>query len=958
MPRSTRCRLLSLLATSYLLTGLASCAPSAPPPRQAAEPPAVALPKDPNVRTGTLANGMRYVIRHNEKPEQRLELRLVVDVGSVLEHDSEQGLAHFAEHMAFNGTANFEKQELIDYLESIGMRFGADVNAYTSFDETVYMLTVPTDSMDVVTTAFQILQDWAQAVSFDAEEIDKERGVVIEEWRSRRGAGQRMQDEQLPILLHESLYADRLPIGTVENLKSFPHDTLRAFYKRWYRPDLMSIVAVGDLAPDLLDSLIRSTFDPLQAQDDPEERVYHPVPDHPQTLFAIATDPEATSNVVYIYSKQDVREDSTADAYRRSIMESLYHGMVNQRLYELTQEADPEFLGGGSGQGRWLRTKEFTYLAAAVKNNGFNRGLEALLREAARVRRHGFTATELARQKTQKLRSMEQMAREHDKTESARFASEYVRHVLEGEPIPGIARELELHQELLPTISLEDINALARQAVRTDNRVITISAPEADQVIVPDETELLTAFDVVNTMEIEPYVDAAADRPLLPNEPVAGTVVARNSIPELGVTRWTLSNGVQVTLKPTDFKNDQILFSSYSLGGHSLVDDVDYMAASTATSSVTQGGIGNFDQIELGKWLTGKVVSVSPYISQLDEGVSGSASPEDVETMFQLIYAYVTAPRPDTSAYASYMTRLHAAIENRSSQPEVAYSDTIQVTMSQHHHRARPWTLELLEEMDLERSTAIYRDRFADAGDFHFYFVGNFNPEDIEPLVTLYLGGLPSTGRQETWRDINMDPPDEIVEKTVWRGVEPKARTRLVFTGNFDFENQRDRLHIETMAEAFQIKLREILREDMGGTYGVGVRASTDHYPDETYRITINFGCDPERVEELTEAVFVQIDSVRDVGLDSTYVDRVKEIRRREHEVNLKENGWWLSVLEWVDYHDVDPAVILDESIVEALTPEDVQIAAERWFDKSRYARFVLLPQPEDETETATEDGS
>ncbi|MEC8931657.1 MAG: pitrilysin family protein, partial [Candidatus Latescibacterota bacterium] len=396
MPRSTRCRLLSLLATSYLLAGLVSCAPSAPPP-QAAEPPAVALPKDPNVRTGTLANGMRYVIRHNEKPEQRLELRLVVDVGSVLEHDSEQGLAHFAEHMAFNGTANFEKQELIDYLESIGMRFGADVNAYTSFDETVYMLTVPTDSMDVVTTAFQILQDWAQAVSFDAEEIDKERGVVIEEWRSRSGAGQRMQDEQLPILLHESLYADRLPIGTVENLESFPHDTLRAFYKRWYRPDLMSIVAVGDLAPDLLDSLIRSTFGPLQAQDDPEERVYHPVPDHPQTLFAIATDPEATSNVVYIYSKQDVREDSTADAYRRSIMESLYHGMVNQRLYELTQEADPEFLGGGSGQGRWLRTKEFTYLGAAVQNNGFNRGLEALLREAARVRRHGFTATELAR---------------------------------------------------------------------------------------------------------------------------------------------------------------------------------------------------------------------------------------------------------------------------------------------------------------------------------------------------------------------------------------------------------------------------------------------------------------------------------------------------------------------------------------------------------------------------------
>ena len=945
-------------AMMVAVVGLFACASSTPTPQQVddAAPPAVALEKDPSVTTGQLANGMRYVIRHNAKPEERLELRLVVDVGSVLEHESERGLAHFAEHMAFNGTEHFEKQSLVDYLESTGMRFGADVNAYTSFDETVYMLTVPTDSLEMVTTAFQILQDWAQGVSFESEEIDKERGVIIEEWRSRRGAGQRMQDEQWPVLLHNSRYADRLPIGTVENLESFSHDTLRAFYKRWYRPDLMSIVAVGDLPPEMLDSLIHVTFDVLQTQAEPEERIYHPVPDHEETLFAIATDPEASGNVVSIVYKQDVREDSTVDAYRRSMMESLYHGMFNKRLFELTRQADPAFLVAGSGQGRWLRTKEYYSLAALVQNNGFARGLEGLLMEATRIRRHGFTSTELARQKQQKLRSMEQIAREYDKTQSGRFASEYVRHLLHGEPIPGIARELELHQQLLPTITLADVNALARQSIRTDNRVIKVNAPESDEIIVPDEPELLAAFDAVEASQVDPYVDAAADKPLLPDEPVGGAVVARDSMPQLGITRWTLSNGIRVTLKPTDFKNDQILFSSYSLGGHSLVEDGDYLAANTATAAVTQGGVGNFNQIELINWMTGKVASVRPYISQHDEGLSGSASPEDVEIMFQLIYAYVTAPRPDSTAYASYLTRLYAAIENRSSRPDVAYADTIRTTMAQHHHRTRSWSLDLLDELDLERSAAIYADRFADAGDFHFYFVGNFDPADLEPLVARYLGGLPSSGRQESWRDIELRTPAGIITKTVHRGLEPKAQTQLVFTGDFDFDSRRDRVHIKTMADAIQIKLREILREDMSGTYGVGVGASTAHYPNERYRITVRFGCDPERVDELTAAVFEQLDSLKTTGLDSTYVAKVKEIHRRKHEVNLKENGWWLNILQAVDYHGFDLESSLDQSTVEELTAEDVRIAAQRWFNLERYARFVLLPQ-EGLDVSASEDG-
>ncbi|MXY84855.1 MAG: insulinase family protein, partial [Gemmatimonadetes bacterium] len=435
------------------------------------------LPIDSLVTIGQLDNGLRYVIRKNQKPENRVELRLVVDAGSVLEDENQQGLAHFAEHMAFNGTKNFAKQELVDYLELIGMRFGPDLNAYTGFDETVYMLTVPTDSTEVVETAFQILEDWAHQISFESEEIDKERGVVIEEWRLRRGAQQRMFDEQIPILLKDSRYAVRLVIGQKAVLDTFHHEDLRRFYRTWYRPDLMGFVAVGDIEPAEVEALVQEYFARIPAAENPPERTVFPVPDHEETLFAITTDPEATYNSVSIYYKMDVRPQGTVSTYRRSLIEALYHRMLNQRLHELTKLPEPPFLGAYSGQGRWLRSKEFFILGAGVQNNGFDAGLEALLIEAARVREYGFTASELAREKKEMLRSMEQSYRERDKQQSSGFASEYVRHLLTDEAIPGIAKEYELYQELVPGIALEDINALASEWTSEKNRVITVEAP-------------------------------------------------------------------------------------------------------------------------------------------------------------------------------------------------------------------------------------------------------------------------------------------------------------------------------------------------------------------------------------------------------------------------------------------------------------------------------------------------
>lgn len=903
------------------------------------------LSPDPKIQIGTLANGLRYYIRQNEKPEKRAELRLVVNAGSILEDDDQQGLAHFVEHMAFNGTKNFPKQALVDYLESIGMRFGPDLNASTDFDETVYRLQVPTDSTVVFEKAFEILLEWSSRVSFDEEEIDKERGVVIEEWRLRRGARQRMGDKLYPDLFKGSRYAERLPIGKKEVLESFDHEVLRRYYAKWYRPDLMAVVAVGDFQVDSVKSLIDRYFGGLEKPKTPVERKIWPIPEHEETLINIATDPEASSLGVSLYYKQPVRSQGSIEDYRRSLVESLYNGMLNQRLNELTKQVDPPFLGAGSSQGRFIRSKEFHVLGAGVKEGGVLRGLEALLTEAARVRQHGFTATELARAKTQSLRTIEQIYRERDKSRSRAFAGEYIRNFLTNEPIPGIEREHALYNELIPTITLEEVDAVASRWIKDHSRVVSVQMPEKEGLPVPSEGEILSVLERVAAKTVEPYEDDVSDLPLVADLPTPGSIVAESAVPEIEVTEWTLSNGVRVLLRPTDFKNDEILFTAWSPGGISLVEDEDHIAASTAISVLREGGIGTFSQIQLRKKLAGKVVRLTSQLSELGEGLRGRASPEDIETLFQLIYLTFTSPRADSTAFNAWVARTRGRLENRAASPQTAYRDTIQVTMSQYHHRARPFIAERLEEVDLQRSLDIYRDRFADAGDFTFLFVGNFEPDSIRTLASRYLGGLPALSREETWRDRKMRNPRGVIEKTLHRGLEPKSNTRLVFTGPFEW-NWQNRFDLNAMVSAFRIKLQEVLREDLGGTYGVRVGASRSRDPVGSYSISLSFGSDPERTEELRGVLFAQIDSLRDVGLDQTYVDKVKETQRRSRETDLKENGYWLSVLRFYYSHGEDPTNILKaEEKIEGLSLEAIKAAANRYFDMENYAQFVLMPE-------------
>jgi len=907
------------------------------------------IPVDPEIKIGQFENGLRYYIKVNKKPEKRAVLRLVVNAGSVLEDDDQQGLAHLLEHMAFNGTKHFKKHELINYLESIGMKFGPEINAYTSFDETVYMLHVPTDSIPIMKTAFQILEDWAHLLSLEGEEIDKERGVVIEEWRLGRGAFARMRDKQFPIIFTGSQYAKRMVIGKKKILENFEHQVLRRLYQDWYRPDLQAIVAVGDFDPVVIEKMIKKHFAKIPVRENPRKRTVFPVPEHDETLFAIASDPEATRSSVSVYYKNELETNQTVADFRRQLLENLYNGMLNQRLEELIRQANPPYLYGYSGKGRFVRSKGVYFLGTGVKDNGVTAGLEAILTEATRVKKHGFTQSELDRMKQEQSRRIERAFKEKGKTESRRHASELVRNFLVDEPIPGIKYEFEFYKHFLPGVTLKEINDLAGKWITSNNRVIVVDTPEKAEIKPVKEADLLAVFEKVNQKKIEPYVDEVSDQPLVVTLPKLAKIIKKKKFEELGVTEWELANGVRIVLKPTEFKNDEVRFRSFSPGGNSLVSDENYIAAITATGIINQSGIGNFNQTELQKLLSGKVVRVYPGIGELTEGISGNASLQDLETMFQLIYLNFTAPRKDTTAFQSYQNRMKAYITNRSASPETAFRDTVQVTLAQYHHRARPWTAELLNEMDLRKSFNIYRDRFADASDFTFFFVGNFTLEKIKPLVQTYLGGLPSLNRKEAWKDVGMNPPRGVIKKVAKRGIEPKGKMELVFSGDYDW-NRQNNYDFQAMISVLRIKLREIIREDLGGTYGVRINASRSHFPKEDYQIRISFGCDPKRIDELTQAVFVQIDSLQKFGIKEKYISKVKENQLREFEIDLKDNRFWLNNLNSYYYHKLDLLDLLKyEALVEQLSVKAVQNAAKKYFNTNNYVLVNLLPQTSEE---------
>jgi zinc protease len=904
-----------------------------------------ALPLDSMIVHGRLENGIRYFVMRNGRPEKRAELRLAVNAGSVLEDDDQLGLAHFVEHMAFNGTRNFPKNELVHFLESIGMRFGADLNAYTSFDETVYMLTVPTDSARLLPRGIEILADWAAGQTFDSAEIERERGVVIEEWRSGRGAGRRISDQQFPVIFHESRYALRLPIGERGTLEGFGHETLVRYYRDWYRPDLMSVIAVGDFDPREVASLIREAFASIAMPETARPRQAFAVPPHDSTLITVVTDPEATASSVALYVKRPAREDSTVGSMRRSLVEGMMTGMLNERFQKLGLTPDAPFANARAGQGEWVRSAELSLLSAVSKPGRMAESLEALLTEAERARIHGFTEGELERAKSNLLRAYERAYEEREKIPSGAHASTLIEHALEGEAVPGIAAEYALARHFVPAVSLDEVNAVAREWLSARSRVIAASAPRSDSIDVATAEELRAVFQRVQSKEIAAHVDSVSDAPLIAELPTPGRIVESRAVDEVGVQVWTLSNGAKVLIKPTDFQDDQILFSGYSPGGNSQVPDSAYRPIALADYVVSTGGLGELSLLDMRKKLTGKAVNVSPTISTYEERISGSGSPKDLETLFQLIHLYFTAPRTDSVVFEAIKQNITATLANRDKNPNAAFSDTISVTMARNHPRAYPLTPARLDSVELARSLEHYRDRFADASDFTFIFVGTFAPDSLRPLVERYLASLPALEREEQGRDLGIRPPDGVIEKTVRRGVEQKSQTVLRFTGPARYTPE-DRIAMSALDAVLDIELRDRLREALGGTYGVSVSSSISRVPWEHYDITISFGSDPARVDELTQAVFDQIDSVRTRGASEDILARVHEIARRDHETRLRQNGFWLSQIGARERDGEPLASILSfPDQIAGVDSATVREAARRYLRDDRYARFTLVPE-------------
>ncbi|MEO7964315.1 MAG: insulinase family protein, partial [Gemmatimonadaceae bacterium] len=741
-----------------------------------------------------------------------------------------------------------------------------------------------------------------------------------------------------------SKYAQRLPIGLPEIIRGANPTPLKRFYHEWYRPELMGVVAVGDVEPTRMEALIRARFGQLRNPAGARPRPVIPVPPNDSTLVSIATDPEQQFSSVSILYKHAPRPTRTTADYRRSLVGELYNFMLNQRLTEISRQADAPFSFASSGYGSFVRSTDVYQLSAAAKEGKILDALRAVLAEARRVDQHGFLSTELARAKTAIERSYESAFAERDKSESERYVSEYVDYLLTNDPTPGIVWEYATVKQLLPTINISEVNTLGRAWISDSNRVVTVAAPARDSASVPNAAAILRTFRAGDTATVAAYKETVSDAPLVANAPAAGKITKESSIPELGVTEWTLSNGIRVLLKPTDFKADEVVMRGWSPGGSSIVADSDFASSLFATTVVDRGGLANFDAIELGKKLTGKQVRASTYIDTESEGVSGGGSPKDIETLFQLIYLRFTAPRRDSVAFAAFKAQVAPFFANRANSPEAAFSDTITVTMAQHHPRAQPMSLATLDSARFGRAFDIYRDRFADASDFTFVFVGSFTLPAMRPLVEQWLATLPSTGRHETFRDPGIRAPTGVVEKVVRKGVEPKASTLLLFNGDAEYVPET-RYALRSLGDYLEMRLLETLRESLGGTYSVSVSGQATKVPRPRYSVSIEYGSSPTRADSLFRAVMSVIDSVKSGAIDSASVQKVREQQQRAYEVSQRENSYWLgNIAARIEYGE-DPKGLLNyQQFIRGLTATQLRDAARKYLDTSHYARFVLLP--------------
>ena len=901
------------------------------------------LPLDTAVRTGKLPNGFTYYIRHNEEPKNRVVFYLANKVGSILETDEQRGLAHFMEHMSFNGTKHFPKNELVNYLQKSGVRFGADLNAYTSFDETVYQLPLPADKPEILQNGIQIMRDWAQEATLDPAEIDKERGVILEEKRLGKGAQERMRSQYFPTLLNQSRYASRLPIGTEDILKSFKTETIREFYHTWYRPDLQALIVVGDIDVNQMEQTIKAKFGDLKNSAPEKERVKYTIPLTGQNNFQAVTDPEMTAIVAQVIIKHKGNDLSTASDYRAAITIGLFNSMLGARYAELLRQAEPPYIQGGAYIGDLLGGLNNFSASVSVKPQGMEKGLKAVWREIERVKRFGFTATELARAKQSYLSRMESSLKEKNKTNSDSYVNEYLAYFLKDEAAPGIDAEYEMVKLALPQIDLAELGKVTQAYIRDDNRTILLMAPEKDKAGLPVEATVTAWLKAVEAEVLKPYNDQVSTLALLAKAPTPGKIIKEVKDEHLGITTLILSNGVKVVLKPTDFKNNEILFSSFSTGGTSLYNDADYQSAANSTI-IPAFGAGNYNTTELGKFLTGKQLAVQPYIGERSQGINGGAIPQDLEMALQLVYAYLTEPRKDANQFQSIIQRSKAAIANRGSDPGTVFKDSVSAFLGNYNIRRTPPTLAKLDQINLDRAYQIYQERFANAAGTVYTFVGAIDMKIVKPLLEKYIASLPSKSSVQQAKDLFIYPPKGRIAKNIYKGTEQKATVQLYFTGEFTY-TAKQKLQLDALKETLQFRLLERLREDEGGVYTPGAYAGVSKVPSPRYNLVITFGCAPQNVDKLIASSLDEVNKLKSQGPPQVNVDKYKAEKQRSHETAVKTNKFWLAYLSG-NLQNNDPLTGLDsfDTDLQSVTTDSIKLTAQKYLSGKNYIRFVLLP--------------
>ncbi|APU09952.1 hypothetical protein A5M85_06550 [Cellulophaga lytica] len=933
------------VSTIFTFLFLSFCALSAQQKINLKEP----IPTDPSVRIGVLKNGLKYYIKHNTKPENKADLRLVLNAGSILEDEDQLGLAHFIEHMAFNGTKNFEKNKLIDHLQNLGIEFGADLNAHTSFDETVYKLAVPTDNKEAFDVSIQILRDWADSITFSNEEIDNERGVVAEELRSRSGAGSRMYYKSLPVLTNNSRYANRSPIGTLDVIMNSDYDALKRFYRDWYRPSLMAIIIVGDFNVDEVEDKIKSTFKSLKAPINGRERIYYKIPSNKGVKISIQKDKEARGASVAIYYKRKKDNEVTLADLKEDLIQKLYSGMLRQRLSEVPLSGNAPFLSATAGIGKFLGDVDSYYLKANLKEKQIQEGLEHLLLESQRVNKHGFTVTELKRYKIKLLSNISTIVKERGKISSKFYLEQYIDNFTDNVSIPSEAFLYKFYKDAFLDITVDDVNKISDKWITEDNISIVINAPEKEGLVLPNEDEVLSIFKNSKEQSVAPYVDTLEDVVLFNKTPKKGQIVKTEYNKDLNVTIWKLSNGVTVYAKPTKLQNDMITMNGFRPGGSSTSSAEDYISARNSADIIASSGVNGISEINLNKLNIGKTVTVRPRINFYDELFSGKSSSSDLETMLQLTYLYFTSPNKDNNVFKSKKDRMLALYKDQDVNPDAYFEKKKAQIMSQNHLRGTPFTEEQLQKgLSLDKVYNFYNDRFKNANEFNFVFVGSFNLDKLKDFVTQYLGSLPSNiNKSSDWVDFGLRRPKGIIKKTFYKGLEQKAKVDINFTGTLDFSIDKQK-RIMLLGKLLKIKLTQELREKMSGVYGVQVSGFATDKPYSWYRLSVRFTCAPENVDKLKAKVYEEINKIKKNGASELDLNKIKEAEIANNTSNIKYNSYWAYKIKSAVENNLDMSDILNfNEEINKLKSNEFKNMANTYFNESNLVELILMPQKE-----------